>query len=54
MDDVKDLIEGLRQLISKADGVARSHKKIDSDLYFKISVARGYLDRRLNEIARAA
>lgn len=52
MADVKELIEGLRQLVSKADGVARRNKNIDAKMFLEIEVARTYLDRRLNEISR--
>jgi hypothetical protein len=52
MADVKELIEGLRQLVGKADNVTRMNKEIDVKLYLQIEIARDYLDRRLNEISR--
>ena len=54
MDDIKTLIEGLQSLVSKADDVTRSNKKIDNRLYCEIAIARAYLDRRLNQIERMA
>lgn len=54
MEDVKELLEGIRDLVSKADDVTRMHKKIDLNLYLQISIARDYLDRRLNQIQRIA
>lgn len=54
MDDIKELIEGLQRLVSKADDVQRSNKQIDKRLYCEIAIARAYLDRRLNQIERLA
>lgn len=54
MEDVKELLEGIRDLVSKADDVTRMHKEIDLNLYLQISIARDYLDRRLNQIQRIA
>ncbi len=52
MVDVKELIDGLRELVSKADDVTRHNKQIDAKMFLEIEVARTYLDRRLNQIQR--
>lgn len=52
MVDLKELIEGLRDLVSKADDVTRHNKQIDAKMYLEIEVARTYLDKRLNQIQK--
>ena len=52
MADVKELIEGLKNLCSKADDVTRAKGKVDYKLYLEIEVARAYLERSLTLISR--
>ncbi len=54
MSNIKELIEGIRMLCSKADDVSRSHNRIDYNLYLEIEVSRAYLESRLNQISRKA
>ena len=51
MADVKELIDGLRELCSKAHNVQRHQGQIDYTLYLQIEVARATLDRTLNSIS---
>ncbi len=52
MSEVKELIEGIKVLCSKADDISRSQSKIDYKLYLEIEVSRAYLEGRLNNISR--